>query len=139
MGEDAAREVIRHAHACGIPVVASSHDFASTPPKEEIVRRLCYMQDSLGADVLKIAVMPLVPADVLTLLSATEEMRSCHARQPLITVSMGPLGTVSRIAGQFFGSAASFGVGSSSSAPGQMDAVALRAVLDALDRATAKK
>ena len=37
------------------------------------MRRLLFMQDELGADILKIAVMPQSRADVLSLLAATEE------------------------------------------------------------------
>ena len=139
MGGKVAADVISHAHACGLPAVASSHDFASTPPREEIVRRLRRMQDALGADALKIADMPRTPADVLTLLAATDEMRTLHARKPLITMSMGPLGVVSRICGHYFGSAADFVCGRATSAPGQMDAGELRTVLRALERTAAKK
>ncbi|MBP3731301.1 MAG: type I 3-dehydroquinate dehydratase, partial [Mailhella sp.] len=103
------RGIIACAHDCGVTVVASSHDFSATPDREEIIRRLCFMQDSLGADILKIAVMPQKPADVLTLLSATDEMLALHAKKPLITMSMGPLGVISRVSGQFFGSCATFG------------------------------
>ena len=38
-------------------MIASNHDFQKTPPKEEIVSRLCFMQEC-GADIVKIAVMP---------------------------------------------------------------------------------
>ncbi len=47
--------------------------------------------------------MPQSAADVLTLLSATETMQRCHARRPLITMAMGRLGMVSRLAGEVFG------------------------------------
>ena len=51
----------------------SNHDFFKTPSKEEIISRLCAMQEK-GADIPKIAVMPQSKKDVLTLLSATNEM-----------------------------------------------------------------
>lgn len=134
----AAGDIIAAAHACGVPVVASNHDFHATPPKDELVRRLLYMQDELGADILKIAVMPRNRSDVLTLLAATEEASS-RARRPVISMSMGPLGVISRVCGQSFGSAATFGAAGSVSAPGQMDVTALDAVLRALDDAGAGK
>lgn len=129
-----ARDIIARAHACGVPVVASNHDFHATPPREEIVRRLLFMQNELDADILKIAVMPQSRADVLTLLAATQEASSL-ADRPVITMSMGPLGVISRVCGQSFGSAATFGAARSASAPGQMDVTALDAVLRALDEA----
>ena len=130
-----AKTIIDRAHACGVPVVASNHDFQSTPAREKIVRRLLFMQNDLGADILKMAVMPRCRADVLTLLAATEQASSL-ARRPIITMSMGPLGVISRVCGQSFGSAATFGAAARASAPGQMDVVALDAVLRALDEAS---
>lgn len=129
-----ARDIIIRAHDCGVPVVASNHDFHTTPDREELVRRLCFMQDELEADILKIAVMPECRADVLTLLAATEEMYA-RARKPLITMSMGPLGVISRVCGQSFGSAATFGAAARASAPGQMDAAVLDSVLRSLSEA----
>ncbi len=129
-----AGDIIARAHACGVPVVASNHDFHATPPREEIVRRLLFMQNELDADILKIAVMPQSREDVITLLAATQEA-SAIADRPVITMSMGPLGVISRVCGQSFGSAATFGAARSASAPGQMDVTALDAVLRALDDA----
>ena len=76
--------------------------------------------------------MPQSAADVLTLLSATETMQRCHARRPLITMAMGRLGMVSRLAGEVFGSAVSFGAAGQASAPGQIDAGDLRFILQVL-------
>ncbi|WP_295640956.1 type I 3-dehydroquinate dehydratase [uncultured Mailhella sp.] len=129
-----AKDIIARAHAAGVGVVASNHDFQATPPKAEMVRRLLYMQDELDADILKIAVMPHSRADVLALLSATEEA-SRRAKRPVVTMSMGPLGVISRVCGQFFGSAATFGAAEKASAPGQMDVGSLDMVLRALDEA----
>lgn len=132
-----AKDIIARAHACNVPVVASNHDFHATPPREEIVRRLLFMQEELGADIAKMAVMPQSPADVATLLSATQEA-FLKAKGPLITMSMGPLGVISRVSGRFFGSAATFGAAERASAPGQMDVRALDAVLRALETASSR-
>ena len=70
-GDDAVKAVVETAHANGVKVIASNHDFHKTPAKDEIVSRLRKMQE-LGADIPKIAVMPQNKKDVLTLLSATE-------------------------------------------------------------------
>lgn len=132
-GRSAVERIVASAHARHVAVVASNHDFDATPPKDEIVARLRAMQ-SLGADICKIAVMPRSTADVLTLLDATRTMHEDHADRPLITMSMGGLGVVSRIAGQVFGSAATFGMVGTPSAPGQVDASELRSLLDVLGR-----
>ena len=99
-------------------MVLCNHDFERTPPEEEIIRRLELME-SKGADICKIAVMPQTPEDVLTLLKATHR-RQQFSKVPLITMSMGNLGMVSRLAGEVFGSAATFGSLGKASAPGQM-------------------
>lgn len=130
-GEEAVREVICAAHENGVKVIASSHDFEKTPAREEIVGRLKRMQ-GFGADVLKIAVMPENRRDVLTLLGATEEMYTNYADRPLITMSMGKLGAVSRVCGEMFGSAVTFGAVGNASAPGQMEAGRLREALELL-------
>lgn len=128
MGDELLESIAKAAHPCGVKVVASSHDFAKTPEKEEIIRRLCRMQE-LGADLLKIAVMPKSTGDVLTLLQATWEMHSVHAKQPVITMSMGGTGAISRLSGEVFGSALTFGSAGKASAPGQVAVQELKNVL----------
>ena len=82
-GDDIVKEIIEGAHANGVKVVASNHDFDKTPDKDDIVGRLRKMQE-LGADIPKIAVMPESKADVLALLAATEEMGRLYADRPII-------------------------------------------------------
>ena len=117
-GDEIVKEIVAAAHECGVKVVASNHDFDKTPEKDEIVRRLCKMQE-LGADIPKIAVMPTCRRDVLTLLCATEEMYTDHADRPIITMSMAGTGLISRLCGEVFGSALTFGAAKKASAPGQ--------------------
>ena len=93
--------------------------------------RLCKMQD-LGADLPKIAVMPNTSEDVVTLLAATEEMHTKYAKQPIITMSMGALGLVSRLSGETFGSALTFGAAKAASAPGQISVDKLALILDVM-------
>ena len=127
-GDDAVKAVVETAHANGVKVIASNHDFHKTPAKEEIVFRLRKMQE-LGADIPKIAVMPQNKKDVLTLLAATEEMVSEYADRPIITMSMAGTGLISRLCGEVFGSALTFGAVGKASAPGQMNAADLSEIL----------
>ena len=126
--------ILAAAREHGVPVVASYHDFGTTPARAEIVARLRAMQEA-GFDICKIAVMPRSAADVLTLLDATRAMHEDHADRPLITMSMGQLGMVSRLAGGLFGSAATFGMLGEASAPGQAPVDELSAALRLLDAA----
>jgi len=125
--------IVETAHKYGVKVVGSNHDFAKTPDKEEIVRRLSYMQ-SIGVDIPKIAVMPQNRRDVLTLLEATEEMVSQHADRPIVTMSMSQIGTVSRLAGEVFGSAITFGALGKTSAPGQIPVIELKKMLEIMHK-----
>lgn len=128
-GDEVVRDIIESAHESGVVVVASNHDFEKTPEKDEIVRRLRKMQE-LGANIPKIAVMPQSRKDVLTLLSATEEMVSEYADRPIITMSMSATGLISRLCGECFGSALTFGAVGKASAPGQMNASDLSEILN---------
>ena len=128
IGDTYVEKVVKTSHECGVKVIASNHDFRKTPPKAELISRMRKMQE-LGADIPKIAVMPQSTEDVLTLLSATEEMRRCYADRPVITMSMAGTGVVSRMCGEVFGSALTFGAAGKVSAPGQIDVEELRTVL----------
>lgn len=130
-GDDVVRQNLEAIHKSGVAVVASNHDFHSTPPVEELVSRLRKMQE-LDADILKIAVMPTSMADVLNLFSATCTMREKYGDRPLITISMSPKGVISRLAGEVFGSAMTFGSVGQASAPGQIPVEKLKTVLDIL-------
>ena len=130
-GDDVVREIIDGAHAAGVKVIASNHDFFKTPAKSDIIYRLRKMQD-MGADIPKIAVMPQSRRDVLTLLCATEEMVTDYADRPIITMSMAGTGVISRLCGEVFGSSMTFGAAKKASAPGQMGVNDLNTVLDLL-------
>ena len=120
--------------AQGVAMVMSYHNFQCTPDADTLLGRFVQAAN-LGADVAKVAVMPQDPQDVLTLLSATQRARQTLAL-PLISMSMGSLGALSRIAGWQFGSAASFAVGQHASAPGQIAVDELRALIAGLKRAS---
>lgn len=110
---------VKAIHQEGGYVIGSNHDFHNTPTKPEIIARLSRM-DFLGADILKIAVTPNSRADVLELMSATNEMSERHTPKPLVTMSMTGLGSITRICGEVFGSAMTFASVGTGSAPGQI-------------------
>lgn len=120
-GDDAVRRITAEAHHHDVKVIMSSHEFHQTPRIEEIIRRLCLMQ-TMDADISKIAVMPQSAEDVLELLRATNLMQTTFADRPFITMAMSGKGVVSRLTGELFGSALSFGCAEKSSAPGQIRA-----------------
>lgn len=131
-GDGLVKELIAICRANGVKTVLSNHDFHKTPEKEEIVRRLKKME-ALGADIPKIALMPQSPDDVLTLLAATLEASRSISR-PIITMSMGSMGVVSRLVGETFGSAMTFGSPGRASAPGQVTAKELDLILNVMGK-----
>ena len=115
------------AHDKKVLVIMSNHDFAKTPDQQDIENRLL-KQDQMGADILKIAVMPTSTQDVFTLMNATLAV-SQKSQKPLLTMSMGQLGTISRVATANMGGSMSFGMIGEASAPGQIDVIQLKQLL----------
>ncbi len=128
--------LIDRARGTGARVLVSSHDVTGTPPAAEMTDRLAVMA-ATGADVVKIAVTARDPLDVIALLEAT-----CTADQeldvPVVTMAMGPVGLVSRLCGEVFGSALTFGSVDRASAPGQIDVARLRDVVGLVHEHTAR-
>lgn len=126
--ESQLNDYIEALHKTGCKVILSNHDFLKTPDEGVILARLRQMEHA-GADIVKIAVMPQSPADVVTLLSATCKANA-QLTKPVVTMSMAKLGAVSRITGQVFGSAITFGTVGEASAPGQIPVEQLSEFLD---------
>lgn len=118
------RELLRELSSQVI-IVGSYHDFEKTPAREEILRRLFFME-KMGADIPKIAVMPQEKEDVICLMEATLLAKRLMVDKPIITMSMGALGRITRLAGECFGSAVTFGCMGKPSAPGQMEISGLK-------------
>lgn len=112
-------------------LILSYHNFDETPDETVIYDKLVTAQE-MGADIAKLAVMPNDYADVLTLLGATLKARTGEVKVPIITMSMGPEGGVTRVAGGLFGSDLTFAIGKDASAPGQIPIGDLRQAMAVL-------
>ena len=99
----------------GAYVIASHHDFEQTPDPEVIRMLLEQIRES-----------------VLHLLEETNRFHENYPDHPLITMSMGAKGGISRVAGEFFGSCVTFGAGGQASAPGQLPVKQLEEILHIL-------
>jgi len=110
---------------CNVKLILSYHNFTETPDENFIVSKL-EAQCKAGADIAKLAVMPKNYTDVLTLLNATNRARNTSVEVPIVTMSMGPEGQITRLAGGLFGSDITFAVGKNASAPGQIPIGAMR-------------
>ena len=128
-GDDLLKRLSGQAKEQEVSVIASMHNFKETPSEEEMYGTLKHMEEY--ADIAKIAVMPNTEDDVLALLTVSARAKK-ELSIPFITISMGKLGTVSRICGETFGSCITFGAGTDASAPGQIPATQLRKILELL-------
>jgi 3-dehydroquinate dehydratase I len=116
-----------------VRVILAFHDFQATPPTEELLTKIAAMR-ARGADVAKIAVMPQTQEDVLRLFEVTVAARKRFPALPLATMSMGALGSITRVAGFLYGSDMAFAVAQEASAPGQIPLEDARRMADLLLR-----
>lgn len=106
----------------GVKSVLSYHDFSGTPSLPEILDIFRTLR-AQGGDVLKAAFMPETEEDVLNVMLATRMFRTEDAdMHEYISMSMGKLGQLSRVAGTLSGADYTFAAVTQASAPGQMEA-----------------
>nr|MBP3598452.1 type I 3-dehydroquinate dehydratase [Eubacterium sp.] len=128
------QQIIAAAKESDTKIIGSYHDFGKTPSGDEIVTLLEEAR-ALGADIGKLACMPAEDAeqgkaDVETLLVATETMKKKYPEYPIITMSMGEYGKMSRLYGGLYGSCVTFGCVGTASAPGQIELSDMQEVFD---------
>jgi 3-dehydroquinate dehydratase-1 len=114
--------------------ILSYHNFESTPDHQVLIDK-CVAAESLGADLVKLSVMSQKLDDVLLLLQATQNAGKI-VDIPLVTISMGKYGAITRMFGFVFGSTITFGVGQNSSAPGQIPVEELRTVINIIKKSS---
>ncbi|MEG1947032.1 MAG: type I 3-dehydroquinate dehydratase [Lachnospiraceae bacterium] len=124
-----AKEVIELLHQTTRCIIGSDHNFLKTPSVQIMAEKLMYMK-RIGADIGKLAVMPQNKLEVLHLLEASIMLKEYYPDYPIITMSMGCMGMITRIAGTFSGSCVTFGAAQHASAPGQLPVAQLTTILD---------
>ncbi|SHI73325.1 type I 3-dehydroquinate dehydratase [Lutispora thermophila] len=113
-----------------VKLILSYHSFTDTPSENFIVEKI-KEQIKNGADISKIAVMPKDQGDVLKLLNATYRARK-EISNPIIGISMGPIGSITRLTAFVFGSDMTFAAGVNASAPGQLPIEVMRKYIDTI-------
>lgn len=131
VGDERIREILSAAGRSNVYVIGSKHDFEKTDTLENLLEVLEHIENS-GVDIVKTAYMPHSKTDVLNLMLATQLRQNVEGTAPLVTMSMGKLGTISRLTGEFTGSAITFGAFGDASAPGQIEIQTLKKALDLL-------
>lgn len=117
---EAMKNIIKAIRNKGSRVIASCHYFECTPSEKEMLEVYKKMVVA-GADILKLAVMPSDRHDVMRLLNVTECVSEKYA-QPIVSMSMGSIGLISRVMGSVSGSVMTFASVGEASAPGQIPA-----------------
>ena len=131
MKEGLLESLMEVAHENHVYIIGSNHNFSFTPKEDELYQRLTDI-DNMGADIPKLAVMPVMERDVLNLLSATLSYYEKGGTKPIITMSMKGLGAISRLAGGVVGSSLTFATVGEASAPGQLPIQMMKEVLKSI-------
>lgn len=113
-------QIIKEAHHQGIQTVMSYHNFHKTLNRDTL-HLYAEQMISVGASVIKFALMPTTSDDVLSVLQFTKELTERYPQLPRITMSMGKLGQMTRTCGHVFGNCLTFGTLGQASAPGQVE------------------
>lgn len=121
------RPLVDAAKAAGVRLIASCHDFQSTPPPRQLADIEKRARDE-GADIVKFAFRLHSAEDLLTGIRLLQQ-----ATGPLAVMGMGALGAVSRLLYAQYGSRFIYGfLGDKPTAPGQWGAALCQAALTAL-------
>lgn len=134
-GADRVRLLASEAQGLHVHTIVSQHDFKRTPSVGAMTNTLCDMR-TYGASICKLAVMACEPGDAARLMEATARAAG-GLDVPLITMSMGAAGSITRLVGESFGSCMTFCSLDAASAPGQVSLAKARVALGALHDALA--
>lgn len=106
----------------GVKTIISFHDFEKTPPVDDLLE-IVKEEISLG-DIAKIAVMPKDLEDTISVLAI---MSRCDNT---IAISMGELGSYTRVMASKFNAPITFATGGDVTAPGQIDIETMKLMLN---------
>lgn len=129
--EDIVDHLVKKAKEKGVTVLLSVHDMEDTPHFEEMMATYQAMIAG-GGEILKLAYMPKNGRDVLSVLSAVHDARQA-LDVPVVGISMGETGRITRLAGGVFGSCLMYSYLEDSVADGQIDAHLLKQNLTKFD------
>jgi 3-dehydroquinate dehydratase-1 len=120
--------LINYAKQSQIITILSSHDFTKTPELKVLEKQLEEMS-KFNATIIKIATMANSGEDALNLMVATRKFTD-QSNQKVITMAMGKIGAISRLAGSITNSSYTFASFHKASAPGQLSYQRTKEFLD---------
>lgn len=122
------KSIIESLKSLGANIICSNHEFDETPEDEMLLTMLEEMESS-DCDGVKIAVMPSKATDVTRFMDVCNAY-ACDTKKLFISMAMGDLGRITRLAGSVTGSALTFGSYNKASAPGQIEYQKLEEILN---------
>lgn len=128
--DDIIKTLIKEAHKNNVKVILSYHNFKETPSKDSLTKKIELMEKYQG-DIKKIAVVPNKVDDLLNVLSFSSWVKENYS-SPNIFISMGKIGVLSRVLGEFFGSCITFGTIENLSSLGQINVSDLNSIMSEL-------
>ena len=105
-----------------IKTIISFHDFEKTPPIDDLIEIV--NEEKLFGDIAKIAVMPKCLKDTISVLTI---MSSCNNT---IAISMGELGSYTRLMASKFNAPITFATAGDMTAPGQINIEIMELILN---------
>jgi len=113
------KQAITLAHKLKKKVIVSSHHLTNTPKDLESILKKSL---ATGTDIVKIAAKANTFDDVITMLNFTHR----HRKQSIITMSLGPIGAISRLILPAAGSQYTYTFLNKPTASGQVDVTTLK-------------
>ena len=114
--------LIKQITETNVKTIISYHDFKKTPPLNELLN-IVFKEKNLG-NIAKVALMPNDLEDTLTVLAI---LSRC---EDTIAISMGDIGSYTRVISTKFNAPITFAVSSDVTAPGQIDIETMKQLLN---------
>ena len=114
--------LIKQITETNVKTIISYHDFKKTPPLNELLN-IVFKEKNLG-NIAKVALMPNDLEDTLTVLAI---LSHC---EDTIAISMGDIGSYTRVISTKFNAPITFAVSSDVTAPGQIDIETMKQLLN---------
>ncbi len=114
--------IIKKCRESNIKTIVSFHDFKKTPSVDQLLEIV--KQEKKIGDIAKVAVMPINLEDTISVLAI---MSRCDNT---IAISMGELGSYTRVIASKFNAPITFATGGDVTAPGQIDIETMKLLLN---------
>ena len=130
VSEYRASELLNYAKNAHVITIGSNHSFHKLLSTGEMDFRIRYMQ-RLGADIVKLVVVPESKKDIFKILNAVKELTD-DLNLPLEIIAKTDNGKYSRILGELYGTAITCGTLDAEANPGEIEVYKLYRILKAL-------